>query len=57
MNVWSAGIENMRDLLSCLTCQGKIKKRATYLFEAEQNGYLCKKCWLDKYDKKLTEVE
>lgn len=47
----------MRNLLFCITCKDRVKKRATYLFEPEQNGYLCKRCWLAKYDSKLTEVE
>ncbi len=43
--------------LYCVTCKGKVTKRVSYLYEAEQKGFLCKKCWYDKYDSKLTKVE
>lgn len=37
-------------LAQCLNCKDHLPKRVTYLYEEEQQGYLCKTCWHSKYD-------
>ena len=39
----------------CPVCDVDLPKRYTHAWEPELNGWLCKRCWHQKYDSKSTK--